>query len=113
MENIKIKKDGAEKKEQKMENGMTVRQMAKRLNAILEENKSRGWDERNDLPVLVEIKRNGKNSSRYLRSHFYTKVDFACGSKMGLDDNSYGTTITMNEDSFHKWNNKKGAKNEI
>lgn len=61
---------------------MTVKELAERLNKIIEQNEKRGWHERNNLPVAVRVKRMGKR--RRLRDHYYTAVCYADGSKLGL-----------------------------
>lgn len=77
---------------------MTLRQLAARLNAIVAENKDQGWDDRNDLPAVVEIRRRGA-SGRLLQSHFVDLGEalYASSCQLGAYGREFCGVITVPE----------------
>lgn len=79
---------------------MTLKQLAKRLADIVAENDKHGWSERNDLPALVRISRQG--GGRRKQDHFYTEITYVDSSQLGLKERKFCGTITVRESSLVK-----------
>lgn len=62
---------------------MTLRQLRDRLTAIIEENDARGWSDRNDKPVCVQVHQTKTPSGRTRKSRFLP-IAWAPDSLMGI-----------------------------
>jgi hypothetical protein len=78
---------------------MTLKELADRLNEIVEFNKERGWPERNDLPAMIEVTRKGK---RRKNSHYFTEIHYVSSCQFGLKGEQYCGVLTVSEDSIVK-----------
>jgi len=80
---------------------LSLKQLHKRLGNIIEENKRRGWDERNDLPVAIQVYRPIKKNRR--NNHYYTGVSSVSSAMTTLyDDEDYCGVMTTHEDLLIK-----------
>jgi len=73
---------------------MSLVELRDRLSDIIAENDRRGWSERNDLPVYVQIERSKPNRS--VENH-YVPIQYALGSMCRMLDQDGEKTI----DVFH------------
>ena len=64
-------------------NVLTLRGLRDRLSEIIAEHEAKGWDERNDQPVFVQVQQ-AKTDSGRLRADVFLPVTSACGGSMGI-----------------------------
>jgi hypothetical protein len=57
---------------------MTLLELQKRINEVVAENERRGWAERNNNQVIVEVARPGKRRRRYF------PIEYVSGAQLGL-----------------------------
>ena len=69
---------------------MTLRQLHARLGDIIEQNKARGWDERNDLPtsVVVQMGKTWRSEKRF------TIINASAGMEGTLSGQDYCGVMT-------------------
>lgn len=77
---------------------ISVRELRDRLSAIIEDNERRGWPERNDKPVVVEMQRAGKNTKCW-----YMPLNrYVLGVLYGVGGKDFGTILQINEEQAYR-----------
>jgi len=71
---------------------MTLLELQRRVNDIIAENDRRGWPERNDMPIVIEYRRDTK---RFLR-HFFEADSFS-SIQYSIDGHHYCGVIAIDE----------------
>jgi hypothetical protein len=74
----------------------TLRQLAERLNAIIAENDSRGWSERNDLPAMVQIIRH--TPTRRVRNTYF-EVSYVSSAQHTIGGRSFCGGVTVSDEN--------------
>jgi hypothetical protein len=72
---------------------MTLLELQKRVAAVIAENDARGWNDRNHMPLGMELRRYGKkraNGRRSLR-YEYAPIEYLSSSM----ESSYGATMIV------------------
>jgi hypothetical protein len=64
----------------------TLKELAARLNSIIAENEARGWSERNDLPVVIEVSPLPRQPRQHFKSAKMYYVDYASSAMTGFTD---------------------------
>jgi len=71
---------------------MTLKELAQRLQAVVQMNEEAGWGERNDLPVYLRLQRKGRRKDRWYR------IRLASSAMMKMGETTLMTVEAQEDD---------------
>jgi hypothetical protein len=77
---------------------MTLKELHKRLGVIIFENEARGWSDRNDQTVIIEI--TPPSSRKRSRRSRYLKLQYASSATMGIAGQQYMSISARSDDEI-------------
>lgn len=74
---------------------MTLYELQKRINEVVTENEKRGWLERNNMPVAVELARTKTHYGRTITD--VIPMGYLMSAQLTVGNHNFGATITARE----------------